>query len=59
MKKIKKCKNNHYFLEKICPYCGETHIEIIEYQVGDCISCGKLCPRYAYGCNTVDPIAEE
>jgi hypothetical protein len=59
MKDIKKCKNNHYFLKKICPYCKEAVIETIQYREGDCISCSYLCPQYAYGCSSGFPITRE
>ena len=55
------CPNNHYFLaNKLstlqCPFCGELSVSTIEYQDGDCVECGQLCPAYAYGCNSPNPI---
>jgi hypothetical protein len=54
---IYKCKNGHHFInDEICPYCNEPFEKKIEYQRGDCIFCGQLCPNYAYGCNHPNPI---
>lgn len=60
MKKICKCKNGHYYIEKKCPYCGEDKpVELYDRRAGDCIACGQLCPDGAYACNKPSPIDNE
>lgn len=55
--KIYKCPNNHHWLNStFCPFCGNEPTKTIKYNPGDCIKCGCLCPEYAYGCNTPEPI---
>ena len=57
---INKCKNGHFFINnKYCPICKEPKKEQIDYNVGDCVDCGMLCPGYAYGCNQPNPIPSE
>lgn len=54
---IYRCKNGHHFINsEDCPYCKEKFIAKIEYQLGDCIFCGQLCPSYAIGCTNPNPI---
>ena len=55
---IAKCLNEHYFLRftDLCPRCGGEIEETFSYLEGDCVSCGLLCPEYAYGCCTPIPI---
>lgn len=56
---INKCCNNHFWVKKQkCPFCGEEAIEKVEYQKGDCVACGSLCPERAYCCTNPAPIHE-
>lgn len=51
------CANGHYFLEiDRCPFCGDQPSRVVEYRSGDCISCGQLCPEFAYGCDHPRPL---
>ena len=51
------CSQNHHWLgNNVCPFCGEKSIKTFNYQQGDCIKCGNLCPGYAYGCTSPEPI---
>lgn len=53
---INMCKNGHYFLEGVCPHCGEPVVETLELRKGDCIRCGQLCPDGAYACHEPVPV---
>ena len=52
-------KNHHWIDDTICPFCGLEPIEELPFQSGDCIKCGSLCPGYAYGCTSPEPIQNE
>ena len=56
---INRCENNHCWISSDrCPFCNKKAIEKIEMQQGDCVSCGQLCPVYAYCCTNPAPIEE-
>jgi hypothetical protein len=58
---IAKGPDGHFFLRytEYCPYCGQKEVETYPYREGDCVSCGCLCPGFAYGCTSPDPITSE
>ena len=54
---INVCLNKHYFIKQdICPFCGKEKTESVDLRKGDCITCGQLCPKNAYGCNDPSPL---
>ena len=54
---IKVCEEgHHWFKEDSCPFCGKDVKDTVEYREGDCIKCGCLCPNYAYGCTSPEPL---
>lgn len=56
--KIFFCKNEHYYesFNDKCPWCGKESVGSVEYQEGDCIACGGLCPENAYCCPSPQPL---
>ena len=54
--KLHLCKEGHFFIESVCPWCGQAPSKEEEYREGDCVACGFLCPGSAYGCDGPRPI---
>lgn len=55
---IYSCSDNHHWTgEDFCPFCGKPSIKTFDFQDGDCIKCGNLCPGYAYGCTSPEPLS--
>ena len=53
---IRRCREGHFFVTELCPFCELPALNFYSYQDGDCVACGCLCPDYAYGCNSYSPL---
>lgn len=53
---ISECKNKHFFVGGLCPWCRESVVKTHPYYEGDCVGCGALCANGVYCCTDKDPM---
>lgn len=55
-RKISECKNRHFFVGCVCPWCKEKAYISHPFYEGDCVECGSICAKGVYCCTEEDPM---